>query len=94
MKMSKVRDEIKKRSLQSETFENEYQMERTRLDIAVIMTDLRKSLGYTQAQFSEVLGVPQSTISRLETGKMNPTIEFVSQIASKVGKRVKLEIVD
>lgn len=92
--MSKVKAEIKKRSLQSETFANEYQLERTRLNIAVIMTDLRKSLGYTQAQFSEVLGVPQSTISRLETGKMNPTIEFVSQIASKVGKRVKLEIVD
>ena len=35
------------------------------------MTGLRKSLGYIQAQFAEVLGVLQSTISRLETKKMN-----------------------
>ncbi len=92
--MSKVKDEIKKRSNDNKEFEAAYQQESSRLNVAVTMTELRDSLGYTQSQFAKVLGVPQSTISKLETGKLNPTIEFVTQIAEKVGKRVKLEIVD
>jgi transcriptional regulator with XRE-family HTH domain len=33
------------------------------------ITELRKSLGLSQAEFAEVVGVTQSTVSRWEAGK-------------------------
>lgn len=34
---------------------------------------LRKSLGMTQVEFADELGVTQALVSRWETGHMNPT---------------------
>lgn len=36
-------------------------------------------------------GKPQSTISRIETGEMNPTIELIIQISHGMGKTLELE---
>lgn len=92
--MSKVQREIEKRSKESSEFAEAFQIENSRLNMAVVMTELRNSLGYTQSQFAKVVNIPQSTVSRLETGKMNPTVEYVAKIASKVGKKVKIEFID
>jgi DNA-binding transcriptional regulator YiaG len=40
-----------------------------KIDVAAV----RKNLGLTQAAFAERLGVDQSLVSRLETGKLEPS---------------------
>lgn len=44
---------------------------------------LRSSLNKTQKEFANFLGIPQSTLSSYENGKINPTIDVVSEIADK-----------
>ncbi|WP_073294932.1 helix-turn-helix domain-containing protein [Atopostipes suicloacalis] len=84
--MSKVQEYIKNRSENSTEFTQQIEIERKRLELAMKLTELRKSTGLTQKELSEKIGKPQSTISRIETGEMNPTIELVIEIANGMGK--------
>lgn len=44
---------------------------------------LRISLGKSQKEFSEFIGIPQPSMSAYENGKNNPTIEVLVNIADK-----------
>ena len=50
----------------------------------------RKRLGLTQTEVASLLGIPQSTIGRIEAGIMSPTLESVTSIASLFGKKILL----
>lgn len=85
--MSKVQDYIQNRSKNNPEFSRQMEIERERLDFAVQLTELRKSRGLTQKELAEKIGKPQSTISRIETGEMNPTIELVIEIVNGLDKK-------
>lgn len=66
--------------------------------------DLRQLLGYTQEQFSTVLGVSFSTLNRWENGRMQPSplalkqveavfeqLSVASETALQMGRTVLLE---
>ena len=59
-----------------------------------MIKQLRIELGMTQAQLAAALGVSQSTITHIETGKRSPSpalaLEIV-QIARKHRKKITLE---
>lgn len=42
---------------------------------------LRRSEGLTQAKLSELMQIEKETLSRIETGKISPTLERIEQIA-------------
>ena len=42
---------------------------------------LRTSKGYSQAEFAEKIGLSHGHITRLETGKFNPSIEVLKKLA-------------
>ena len=48
----------------------------------------RQSLGWTQLRLSEVSGIPQSEISRIERGRANPTLLTVSRLSRALGVRL------
>lgn len=49
---------------------------------------LRKSEGLTQAQLSELMKIEKETLSRIETGKISPTLERIEQIAQILNRPV------
>lgn len=49
----------------------------------------RRERNLTQKELAEIIGTKQSAISRLEAGKMNPTIDFLMKVANALN--VKLE---
>lgn len=49
---------------------------------------LRRQRGLTQAQLAQRSGIGQSEISRLERGRMVPTIQTVDRVASALGARL------
>ena len=53
---------------------------------------MREDLKISQAQFSEILGIPQYRLSGLELKKDNPTQEEINQITLAVEKIIKGEI--
>jgi len=46
------------------------------------LRDIRKSRGMTQEQLAKILNVNRTTITHIETGRMNPTFENADKIAS------------
>lgn len=51
---------------------------------------LRIEKGLTQKQLAELVGTKQSSISRLENGSYNPSIEFLAKVAHALGKEVHI----
>ncbi|TFI12404.1 XRE family transcriptional regulator [Thiopseudomonas sp. 4R-3cl] len=85
--MSKVKEYIKKRSAESPQFKKQLEIERERLDLAIKLAELRNRSGYTQKELANKIGKPQSTISRIETGEMNPSIDLVIEIVNGLDKK-------
>lgn len=86
--MSQVQNYIKKRAEKGEEFVHLMEIEEAKLDIALKLAELRKSAGLTQKQLAQKIGKPQSTISRVETGEMNPSIELVIELAQGLDKKL------
>lgn len=86
--MSQVQNYIKKRAEKSEEFVQLMEIEEDKLDVALKLAELRKSAGLTQKQLAQKIGKPQSTISRVETGEMNPSIELVIELAQGLDKKL------
>lgn len=51
--------------------------------------ELRKNLGMNQEEFAKNLGVSRQTISSIETGKYNPSLELAFEISDFFGKRIE-----
>ena len=61
---------------------------------ATLVKNLRLELGLSQTEFAKRVGKPQSTIARIETGAVLPTIKLLREIATKVGKRLEISFVE
>ena len=47
----------------------------------------------TQTQLSEITGITQSDISKIENGNGNPSLKTLKKIAYAFGKKLKIEFV-
>jgi len=63
------------------------------LDAAVAVRKLRNQKQLTQREFAELVGKPQSTIARIETGQMNVSVKLLSEIALAAGKQLSIQFV-
>lgn len=61
---------------------------------ATLVKNLRLEFGLSQTEFAKRVGKPQSTIARIETGAVLPTIKLLREIATMVGKRLEIEFVE
>lgn len=86
--MSRIDEYIKNRSQKSSEFVKEYQEENQRLQVAVAVRNLRSKLGMTQREFASLVGKPQSTIARIESGKMNVSINVLTEIAIATNQKL------
>lgn len=50
--------------------------------------ELRKNLGLNQEDFAKAIKVSRQTVSSIETGKYNPSLELAFEIADFFGKRI------
>ncbi len=57
------------------------------------MIDARERSGITQKQLSELTGIAQGDISKLERGIGNPSLRTLKRIANGLGMRLKVELV-
>lgn len=92
--MSQAKERIARRVSESPEFAKAYHIEKSKLAIAVQLMEQRKQLGLTQKDLAKKSGKPQSTISRIETGEMSPTVETLVELAAGMGKEVSLNFQD
>lgn len=57
------------------------------------MLDARKEKNLTQKELSELTGIAQADISKLENGTANPSVKTLQRLANGMGMAVKIEFV-
>lgn len=85
--------EYKNKCLEDSNFEKEYDDLEPEYDNINAMIKVRKERGLTQKQLSELTGISQADISRIENGTRNPSLEMIKRLAIGMGMRLKLEFI-
>lgn len=61
--------------------------------MALAVKNLRTTLGMSQREFAKYIGKPQSTIGRIETGKVNVSLDVLNEIAIATGTKLEIKYV-
>ena len=85
--------EYKNKCLEDSNFKKDYDDLEPEYDIINAMIKARKEKGLTQKQLSELTGISQADISRIENGTRNPSLEMIKRLATGMGMRLKLEFI-
>ena len=85
--------EYKNKCLEDSNFKKEYDDLEPEYDIINAMIKARKEKGLTQKQLSELTGISQADISRIENGTRNPSLGMIKRLAAGMGMRLKLEFI-
>ena len=64
----------------------------TRRDVADQLRSVRKAQGMTQESLAERVGTKKSNISRLESGRYNPSLDFLVKVADGLGKKIQIKV--
>ena len=91
--MSNKFDDFLAEQLKEPEFRAEYEALQPERAVIQAMIDARRSSGMTQKQLSEITGIAQSDISKLENGSSNPSIRTLQRLASGMGMTLKVEFV-
>ena len=89
MNWNKARTElIKDKTVVEELVKNEAEYQLVR---EIISSRIDKNL--TQGQLAEMIGTKQTNISRLESGRYNPSMKMLKKIADAMGKKLEIHFV-
>lgn len=61
--------------------------------LVVSLKEKRESLGLTQEKLAQLSNVPRTTITKVESGSRNATLETLMRIAEALGTSVELRLV-
>lgn len=56
------------------------------------LREVRKAEGMTQEHLAELVGTKKSNISRLESGRYNPSLDFLVKVADGLGKQISVKV--
>ncbi|MFA5966898.1 MAG: helix-turn-helix transcriptional regulator [Patescibacteria group bacterium] len=73
-------------------FQKLYDIEKKKLDIAIALAEARVKKGLTQKEVAEIADVTWETVSAIENGRANSSIETLSKIFAAVGKKLNLQV--
>ncbi len=90
--MSDFRDSLNKQ-LKDPEFKKEWDALETEFQIIQAIIDARTETGITQKQLSDLSGITQAEISKIENGNANPSLKTLKKLASAMGKKVKISFV-
>ena len=63
-----------------------------RQEVAEQLRQVRKEQGMTQESLAELVGTKTSNISRLESGRYNPSLDFLVKVAGGLGKQIHVKV--
>ena len=64
-----------------------------RYEVVQQLKDARKAQDMTQEVLAERVGTKKSNISRFESGKYNPSLDFLIKVAGSLGKQILMSLV-
>ena len=63
-----------------------------RQEIASQLRQVRKEQGMTQERLAEKVGTRKSNLSRLESGRYNPSLDFLEKVAGGLGREIEVKV--
>ena len=87
--MTKWKD-FKKKLLSEPGVRKEYEKLAPRYEIIKKIIELRVKNEMTQAQLAKKLNTKQASISRFESGNVNPTVDFMLMVSKALGKKLNI----
>ena len=63
-----------------------------RQEIASQLRQVRKEQGMTQERLAEKVGTRKSNISRLESGRYNPSLDFLEKVTGGLGREIEVKV--
>jgi transcriptional regulator with XRE-family HTH domain len=67
-------------------------VENPRESVVRQLKNYRKDQGMTQAELAERVGTKKSNISRLESGRYNPSLDFLVKVADGLGRQITMKV--
>ena len=86
-------EDYKEKSLENKKVREEYDALQPEYDIIQTLIDVRNKQHITQKELSNITGITQADISRIENGTRNPSLSMVKRLANGLGMQLKLEFV-
>lgn len=65
----------------------------TQLIFARRLQEARKNLGMTQSEVAKLTNIAQADISRIESGRANPTISTLARFAKGLGMEIDIRLI-
>ncbi len=84
-----VRDEI----LAAPEVKAEYDALTPEFELARAVITLREGIGLTQREFAAKVGMKQSQLARIESGKQTPKLKTLAKLAAAAGYEVEVNLV-
>ena len=84
-------NEFLEEKLKNPDFRTDYDALEPEFSIIQAIIDARKDSGLTQKQLSDITGITQGDISKLENGNANPSLKTLQRLATGMGMKVKVE---
>jgi transcriptional regulator with XRE-family HTH domain len=85
-------DEVRSRALSKPEVLKEYEALRAEFQIARMAIAMRKATKLTQQEFADRIGIKQSQLARLETGKQLLRLDTLAALAAGAGYQVEVII--
>lgn len=80
----------KKEALKNSHFKAEYVKQQPEFAVIEAMIKARMKKSVTQEQLAKKIGTKQSVISRLESGRANPSVGFLKRLAAALNTRLEI----
>ena len=84
-------NEYLQQQLRDPAFRAEYEALAPEYEIVRQIIQARAEQGLTQQELARRVGLPQSNISRLESGSYNPSLSFLKKVAAGLGRELHVE---
>ena len=85
--------DYKKKALKNPKVKAEHDALKLEYDLIQAMIEARISQNMTQKELSEITGITQADISRIENGTRNPSLNMLYRLANGLGMKLKLEYI-
>lgn len=92
---------IKENTIPWDKFTQDFDSEQEKLvaaeikyyDVLQELKQTRKSLGLTQHELAQKANIPRSTVTKVESGSYNPTLQTLMNIAGAMNKKLQINLV-
>ncbi|OGG17439.1 hypothetical protein A3D78_03620 [Candidatus Gottesmanbacteria bacterium RIFCSPHIGHO2_02_FULL_39_14] len=84
--------QLEKKLLANPEVKKEFDRLAPRYAVISKLIDIRLKKGMTQKDVAEKMGTKQSAIARLESGNVNPSLDFIHKLAEIMGYRMSITL--